>query len=238
MFGLKKNISNLEFYKTQEDVSDIYKPVAAIKKIPDWYKEMNSYFNNVREPNSGYGTSATIKKCMPVFDAMTSGYLILLHSDMHFTWNGVNHDISMPVDSRKYISQHPTWQADKHPQNINFLSNFYKYISPWAIKTPPGYSCLFMPPLHRDNFIQILSGVVDTDKYNTPVQLPFAMSRFEEDIVIEAGTPIAQIIPFKRESWNLKESNLMKESIYAESTVRSKFFEGYKDLFWSRKSYQ
>jgi antitoxin (DNA-binding transcriptional repressor) of toxin-antitoxin stability system len=238
MFGLKKNTANLEFYKTQEDVSDIYKPVAAIKKIPRWYKDMGSYLDNIRQPQSDYGTNATVKKCIPVFDAMTSGYLIVLHSDTHFVWNGVDHDIGMPVNTKKYISSHPSWQAEKHPNNLNYMSKFYKYVSPWSLKTPKGYSALFLPPMHHDNFIEILPGIVDTDVYNSPVQLPFVMSRFEEDIVIEAGTPIAQVIPIKREPWVLSESDLSEKSSKTQSAIRSKFFEAYKNTFWSRKSYQ
>ena len=44
-----------------------------------------------------------------------------------------------------------------------------KWINPWAIKTPAGYSVYFKPPAHNPNqWFEILEGVVDTDTYSAP----------------------------------------------------------------------
>ena len=69
------------------------------------------------------------------------------------------------------------------------------------IKTPPGYSVLFTHPMnwHYLPFYS-LSGVVDTDTYTMPVLFPFMMKNNFEGI-IPKGTPVIQIIPFKRDDW-------------------------------------
>ena len=38
-----------------------------------------------------------------------------------------------------------------------------KFVNPWVVKTPPGYSALFVPPLNRiETPFTFFSGVVET----------------------------------------------------------------------------
>ena len=51
-----------------------------------------------------------------------------------------------------------------------------KFINKWLIKTPPGYSCLFVKPLnHFETRFEIISGVVDTDTYINTINFPFLL---------------------------------------------------------------
>ena len=51
---------------------DIEQPQPASKLIPDWYKNMDAYINKEKIPDVVGETTATIKRCMPVFDAITA----------------------------------------------------------------------------------------------------------------------------------------------------------------------
>jgi len=44
------------------------------------------------------------------------------------------------------------------------------------------------------------SGVVDTDSYTAEIHLPFFATDKEGVYVIEKGTPLAQVIPFRRDA--------------------------------------
>ena len=55
---------------------DFFPPTPAIKNIPQWYLDTPEYLGGVREHIEGHQTPHTIKKCIPVFDAMTSGYIL------------------------------------------------------------------------------------------------------------------------------------------------------------------
>ena len=47
---------------------------------------------------------------------------------------------------------------------------FHKILNPWVIETPPGYSCLFLPPLNNaDNRFSIIPGIVDTDTFENEI---------------------------------------------------------------------
>ena len=50
--------------------------------LPNWYKKTESYIGKKKKPSGDSNTTATVKRCMPVFDAITSGYIL-------FTWTDV-----------------------------------------------------------------------------------------------------------------------------------------------------
>ena len=58
-------------------------PTPASENIPFWYKDLESYANNKKIPNSNGTINATIKRCMPVFDSITTGYIIYTYSDIY-----------------------------------------------------------------------------------------------------------------------------------------------------------
>lgn len=217
--------------------ADLEPPKPASKLIPEWYRNTDSYSNGEKKPNGNGGTTATIKRCMPVFDAITSGYIIELPADVFvsikdgqqwFEWS----DFGL-------ISFHAVEQALEHPDRK--LSLMYpKWSNPWCIETPKGYSTLFVQPFHRQSIFTIFPGIVDTDQYVSPVNFPFTINDPTFEGLIPKGTPIAQVIPFKRDSWQMelgKEKQLEKWR-KVDRLLASKFFDKYKSMFWSKKEYK
>lgn len=212
------------------------KPILASKIIPEWYKNTQSYSTGEKKPSGTGFTPSTIKRCMPVFDAMTSGYIILSPVDIYVSIKEDQQWFEWPA--LEPISFHPIEQAPEHPYKKPY--SYPKWMNPWAIKTPKGYSTLFVQPFHRDSVFTILPGVVDTDAYTAPVNFPFVINDPNFEGMIPKGTPIAQVIPFKREKWNMKmgidKDRLEQDGISHQ--LRSKFFDRYKQMFWSKKEYQ
>jgi hypothetical protein len=217
-------------------IPKIYHPQPAIKKIPDWYKDAPSYIDNEKKPD-GYGRpTQTIKKCMPVFDAMSSGYLIFSYTDIFVSQKDGYPWYEWP--SMTPIEYHAIEQAPNHPNQNGTI--FPKWVSPWCIKTPPGYSCLFLSPLHRESIFTTFSGIVDTDIYTGPVSFPFVLNDVKFTGLIPAGTPIVQVIPFKRDSWemNIGDEEERKDQSKAWYLLRSKFFDSYKINYRQNKEYK
>jgi hypothetical protein len=216
--------------------ADLVFPTPALKNIPSWYNEINNYKDSTKNTNNNGYTSGTIKKCIPVFDAMTTGYIISTHCDIYITKN--NDEIFYEWSAFDAILFHDYWQGEGHPKILK-NQNIPKWNNPWSIKTPKGYSCLFIEPVHRDVPLKILEGVVDTDVYSNPVLLPFTVKENFEGLV-PAGTPIAQVVPFRRDNWAIEKGN--KKNIEEANKVfyklSSKFFDRYKTLFWQKKSWK
>lgn len=212
------------------------KPIPASQSVPDWYRVTESYMNGQKKPVGKGEGEATIKRCIPVFDAITNGYLILLPADVYvsqkdggpyYEWSNLG-----------LIKFHVVEQAPLHPSSNGF--DYPKFINPWAVKTPKGYSSLITQPAHRDLPFTIMTGIVDTDVYTAPINFPFVLNDPKFEGLIPAGTPIAQVMPFKRESWKMKFGTHkdIKEQASISVKLQRKFFDRYKTMFWQRKEYK
>jgi hypothetical protein len=229
----------IEFTDTY-GISEDCKPVPASKLIPEWYKNTESYIGGVKVPGENGSTKATVKKCIPVFDAITAGYLILLPADVWVTLKEIDGQTVQWFEWANFglISWHPIDQAPLHPARKPYP--YAKFNNPWSIKTPKGYSCLFVQPFHREAPFTVLPGVVDTDTYIPPVNFPMVINDPKFEGLIPMGTPIVQVIPFKRDSWNIEfgSEETYKKQIAVTSKLRSKFYDKYKTMFWSKKEYK
>lgn len=229
--------SNLITFTNISLNQDIPKPVPASSIVPDWYKEHESYLGNIKKPDGQGGTTGTIKRCMPVFDAITSGYIIFTSADVFVT--NVDGQSYFEWSSMSMVGFHSVEQALNHPVR-NVPNNYPKFINHWGIKTPKGYSTLFIEPMHRESVFTIMPGVVDTDKYYAPVNFPFVLKDPKFEGLIPQGTPIAQVIPFKRESYKMKLGNAqdIKDIERVQEHLKLKLFDKYKNLFRTKKEYK
>jgi hypothetical protein len=231
MFG--KQINNILFTNIVK-VEKKYNPQPASSCLPDWYKKQTSYMSNKKDPVENGTTTATIKKCIPVFDALTSGYILFTPVDIYVkTVNGSPLYSWPDLDMVRF---HPISQAENHPAQNGF--DYAKFSNPWAIKTPKGYSTLFAHPFHRDLPFTILEGVVDTDTYVSPVNFPFVLNDPAWEGLIPAGTPMAQVIPFKREKWKMQMSQDVSGFNDNQMLLKSKIFNRYKNFFWEKKEFK
>ena len=229
----RQQTKKIKFVCTIQSVHPNFIPKPATRFIPNWFKEMESYLPNNK---ASWTKLATIKKCIPVFDAITAGYIIQSPCDVQvYFQDGIAYYESA---INNLISEHPKKQAYKHPNATDI--GFPKWTSPWSIETPKGYSTLFIPPMHNPNpWFEILEGIVDTDVYRHPVNFPFVLKETSKNFVIPAGTPIVQVIPIKRDVWKAaypKENKGVADEDYR--LTKSVFFHGYKNFFWKRKEYK
>jgi len=226
---------NITFTNTS-GFDGLEQPQPASKFIPDWYKNMESYQGGKKVPTVESGTPATIKRCMPVFDAINAGYIITSPADVYvkikdglqyFEWASFN-----------LIGFHPIAQAPEHPARNEHA--YPKWINYWSIRTPKGYSTMFVQPMHRESLFTILPGIVDTDEYYAPVNFPFVINDPKFEGLIPGGTPIAQVIPFKRESWTMQfgGDKEIKEQADNATALNTRFFDRYKNMFRANKEYK
>ena len=224
-------------------------PKPSVNTIPNWYKNLSSKVIDSKAKlrfadfgnKMGITTNATLKKCIPFFDAMTNGYVIQLPCDIEITKTneGITWKWLLPeVDN--LISVHNDTSYD----NFVIPKEFENYVLKWknyfSIQTPSGYSVLFTHPQNRlDLPFYTFSGLVDTDTYYKAVQFPFLLKKMtKENIVIPEGTPIAQVILIKNEPW-ISEHKEYNRTFEIETDWNFyRFISAYKNKFWKRKSFK
>lgn len=213
-------------------------PTPSIGHIPDWYKSIKrNYDPSEAELKQSWKTKflpqGTVKKCIPVLDALGAGYIYSLPIEVMFNYES-GRFVSLP--DIEMIQTHTPDQIMGWQATNEYIPMAYKWRNFNIIKTPPGWSCLFTHPLNRmDLPFHTLSGVVDTDKHPAPVNFPFLMKHgFEGKIPV--GTPIVQIIPFKRADW---ETEKLPFNAYdsAMPHATKHIEDNYKKSFWQKKNY-
>lgn len=219
-------------------------PTPASKKMPEWYKSISRYIGGEKKPpTDSSGTTGTIKTCMPVLDVITSGYLILSSADVFIqkTDEGRFYNWS----SYDLISFHSQIQVTGYPKlkEKMKLESVPKFTNHWIVQTPKGYSSLFVTPFHHDLPFTILPAIVDTDTYFNAINFPFLPDPDFEGL-IPKGTPIAQVIPFKRDSWEMSiehlvdSKDLQNKWLRVRKGLETMFFDRYKRNHWKVKSYK
>lgn len=224
---------------TRDGGEHLFPPMPANKSVPNWYKQTPEYRGENGKVYSVDGaTPHTIKKCIPVFDAMTAGYILYTEVDLQVSYNEKTTTFYF-AGTDTAIDYHKVDQTPLYPLKNDF--GYPKWINKYKIKTPPGYSTLFLSPMHNpNNFFTIFPGIVDTDKYSVEVNFPFFMNDNKWEGVIPAGTPMVQVIPFKRDSWKhtFGSHKEIKEGEIIHQKLRSFLYNSYKKNFWSKKDFK
>jgi len=213
-------------------------PSPARKHIPEWYKKAEKYTGGKPHINHPQDIGrSTIKACTPFLESYTNGYIIELWQDIEVIYlQGaplINWNTKPDVIEARDLSSLQGFPIGEESANYSFA-----WKSPFMIKTPKNYSILVSHPFNRlDLPFTTLTGIVDSDTTVTGGNIPFMLKKGFEGI-IPKGTPIAQIIPFKRNSWESeKDSSLLKESKRLTSIYRSSVSGVYKKIAWHKKEY-
>ena len=238
----------IKFSAPEEYLKEKLFPEPCKLNIPKWYKDLDHSLKLM-----------TVKGCMPFLDTLTSGYLLKVPTDLRLCHNiyddkkrstllysKIPHEYETYINiNREEVPQtHPPEQlGDKCPflqKNKNL--DFQKILNPWIIKTPPGYSCLFLPPLNNgDDRFSIIPGIVDTDTFESEINFPIIVNGDKYpiiDTIIKKETPYVQVIPFLRESWKMKieeeKSNFKKRFFHTNTSI----IHTYKSKWWNKKSWK
>lgn len=214
----------IKFVPGTKDIEDLVPcPEPSKGFIPEWYKQI-----------PGGKDIVNVKKCVPFLDSFTHGYIQKTWADIHVE-NNENLDVSF--DSKVNILSYR--QQSNMPIDGEFYSREFVWQRPWSIVLPEGFSALITHPLNRmDLPFLTLSAIVDFDKaIHAPVgNIPFYIKNGFVG-TIPAGTPMFQIIPIKRESWELEKQSHSKEFWGLKIKEKSSIADFYKKKIWQKKSF-
>lgn len=224
---------DIKFTATDPAAIEHFPPRPANKLVPDWYRDLDMWKKN-QYPGEGW---PTIKHCVPVQDMITSGYILTNPYDtiiQPFEAEGIT-DYETKSVVRDYVKSHDHEQC---PVKINGQSkHYFKINQPWIIRTPPGYSCLFVQPFyHFEERFTLLPSIVDTDNHDMEVSFP-GYTLTDKEFKLEPGQPLMQVIPFKRDDWTMTVEHAPGVRSKLES-MRAAGMAGYRTLFHKKKSFK
>jgi hypothetical protein len=197
---IRRSRTRIEFLCEPEDKGVIAEPVPARTVQPAWFKRLPGLD---RAELSATNNGLTVKRCVPFLDALSIGWIVPLAATVRLDVSDGGRAVAAGWEfDREMVSSHSAHQTAGNPYEPRPMMKFH---NPWTIRTPSGWSCLFVPPLNRpDDRIEILSGVVDTDRYVSPINFPFVAVAEDGVHILPKGTPLVQVIPFERDAGRLQ----------------------------------
>jgi hypothetical protein len=220
------------------------RPFPAAQELPDWWRSMTPYHKSSEDPSGkkliieNGVSNATFKKCIPMLDALTSGYIAPLWSDVQVRQVNNEARITWKVTPNVFEEVGGSSAHIKPPEG--YSNQVFKYANPWIPRTPKGYSTLVVQPFNSiDNPFYCIPAVIDSDTSTLDISPPMWIKKDFEGI-IEKGTPMIQLIPFKRENWT-SEVEYLGQGKYEE--IKDKNFNStivghYLKNYWSKKTYK
>lgn len=214
------------------------KPQPIVKNLSEGFRKCPVSFGS--RPDE-----ITVKRCIPFLDAISTGYVIKAHVDFSLTSIDtatgeaeVSYNRNLPYSP---VQSHLNLQAEYLFNELDIEhKTIYKWLNPWSIHTPKGYSCLFLHPLNSGSKdLRFLGGIVDTDTYYAPVNFPFYLNKGVKDFNVKAGDPLIQVIPFKREKHKLIVREYTQKELkkrWAADFFNKHVFSGaYRKFFWHKR---
>jgi hypothetical protein len=234
---------DIEFIPRSQDILDYFEPPKpAVEITPLWFKESSIYVNANRVQS--LNATKDVKACASFADTLSSGYILVTPCDVEVVLIEGNLQF---LPSSRFLFQFAVVRGPK-VENVNqgfnmpFPEDCFPIMFAWSpmygIKTPKGYSVIITQPFNRFDLPFVTTqGIIDSDKYHLAGEIPFFIKRSAIGSVIPKGTPIAQIIPFKRTDW---KSSLNKDfkSINMSNVKQSFVDRFYKRNLWQKKTYQ
>jgi hypothetical protein len=220
-------------------------PEPASKKIPKWYKDADRYVVDQNgTPVIGHdgGKIVTWKSCPALYDIMTSGYVYKTPCDVEFFINDYGVIDARVLDEIYKDFIHIRYPMPQFETPRGYYPNHFAWWADWAVELPEGYSALYSQPFNRfDLPFLTTSGIVDNDHVNLPGTMPFFIAQGWTGVV-PAGTPYAQIFPFKREDWSSKiviedPKNLYQKNFDNSAIYRKPGGGIYQKDIWQRRKY-
>lgn len=198
-------------------------PVPAAKALPGWLRAMPA---KAHDAETGQEVR-TLKQCPPLLDALGLGFLVVLPVDVQvapgpeFSWDWCLPVCGLEGFPRSPLSFHVAAQGRGAPF-AREDQRFLKFLNFWTIATDPGVSVLVSHPFNRPDLpFTTLSGVVDTDGYGTGlIHFPAIWQDPSFTGILARGTPVAQILPIRREPVSFQVGAMTPEGLAATERTR------------------
>lgn len=180
-------------------------------------------------------------RCPGMHDLSTAGYLILAPYDIHIQAN--QHSVVVRIEDPTHVLQPSLMDMNLvdglAPFRDNVARRIIKVPLPWGIFTKRGYSAYVVAASMHSPFLDgvyVYGGIVDYDDFSTT---NFIFSVVAEcDVTIWAGTPLLQVLPFKRETFT---ATVAKASEHEADLYKHRFFSRaphfYRKMFHKKKFY-
>lgn len=132
-------------------------------------------------------------RCFPVTQSNVIGWNIFCTTDIEFTWDGIN---DQTADHIEILQSPPGSYGGRGQSSISFQTGL-------VFRTDPHISMFTINPVNYfSNEFETMSSLITTSFYDNPLPLAIKAKLANKNILIEAGAPLATIIPISLSELN------------------------------------
>lgn len=177
----------VEFICDPDKLGDIPEPKASSNVFPEWYKNLSPRYRDKF-------SQETVRLCPAFLDALSLGWIIPFEEDIK-----VNSETpeTPPVDYIGPAEPNEVGSGELPEGAIDCVT----FKSSWAMNVPDDYSVLIVDPMNRrDTRFHVIGEYRDADKNTNTLDVTAFWYADNAKTYIEAGEPMAQVVPMKRGS--------------------------------------
>lgn len=233
MFWFKRRKIVVDAFTCDQLAIQQYPITRAAKHIPDWWRNLPSTWPT---PDFEFVPEATAKYCQGFIDLYSRGFILPLWSDVaiELSWKNEQRNWKYRfADHKTNFSMHDyrSIQGMVSPD----LYQHFKFPAPWVLESKKDTKFLMTQPVWSNgdniNKFTVLPGVIDF-KYQFSLNVN-ALFEYIPDttrqIMLEAGSPLAHIIPLTEDSVEIRCHEITTEEFNRRTLVLSKFKGNYKE---------
>ena len=206
--------------------------------VPDKFKNLPTI---LKKEQYSRDNIYSIKICPGLQDYIGHGYVIPAWCDMDVKIDSNNHpQVTYSDPELKHATHYPEQVGDfldtKFP-----IRTPVKLDNPWFTYTKKDWSIMYLPMhFHENPYFEAIPGVIDHDKGpgRTPLNI---MLKTNKDFMIKQGTPLVQMIPYKRQVVTSRSGILTNKTIDRyNSLIKTRFltFKGWRWFMTEKKHFK
>lgn len=203
-------MKKIEFFSKIPGVSELFPIREAENFLPKWANAARDNYIQIKKQNQGRFNH--IYQCPGIFDLMSQGFIVPMWHDVIISTNGNPDEFGWTVPTSE-LTEFDTDTDIIENQSNGFgnlmpikpwsLNTLVKVNTPWNIIAPRGIKLLILPIAYPDSFeFESTIGILDPG-YDNEVNIQMYYNVPKGDVLIKAGTPLAQIIPLSEKKFRL-----------------------------------
>ena len=242
-------MDNIKFISVIEGVEETMPIIPASKQQYGWVKKAANHLKTVGSltemeeyANSNLDIRHT-SKCPGIINLKSKGFIVRNHSDINlkildkdggYEWNTPSNWIEMSDGiCENTITHH--FEGSLH-QFMNdwpkdTLLIVLKINLPWYVKIPKGWELIMVDPFYKDDYrFTVCPGIFEPELGLAKLNIPVHWHSTSGEFMIKAGTPIAQLIPLRKENIDFELSNKNNDKDFNKEyrLMNLKFQESFK----------
>ncbi len=237
------------FWTDDGQIATSSPPYPAKNHTLDWLKQMPPYIaGDIPTEKTDIciadRINRTIKTCPGINDMLSCGYIVPLWTDIIVSYDCYAGQIALRCfDEKTEHHFHKTAQFLTCP--VHKTVSPYKAVinlhTPWMVKLPQGFSSYIYHPYwtETDEFFSVMPGIVDHDSFHV-LNLIIRWNKLGKgEYLLKKGTPIAQILPFRREKFemDITHGEDKRPQDHHLHQAFDGFFRKYRALAWKKKKF-